>query len=60
MSTLSNMNISETSGPIATKFYMKHHLDGGKASLGFGLDRIGTLVSVATDSPHRVMMGKML
>ena len=31
-----------------------------KAALGFGLDRIGTLVSMATDSSHRVIMGKML
>ena len=36
MSTLSNMNISETNGSIATKFY----LGGGKAALGFGPDRI--------------------
>ena len=28
--------------------------------LGFGLDRIGTLVSMATDSSHRVKMGKIL
>ena len=32
----------------------------GKAALGFGPDRIGTLVSMATDSSHRVIMGKML
>ena len=54
------MNISETSGPIATKFYLKHHWVGGKAALGFGADRIRTLVSMATDSSHRVIMGKML
>ena len=91
------MNISETCGPIATKFYLKHHWGGGKA-LGFGLaflmfkvpvnnfsvmfrqsrrflgitstfggkyvlhkDQIGSeLVSIATDSSHRVIMGKML
>ena len=35
------------------------HWGGGKASLGFGPDRIGTLVSMATDSSHRVIMGKM-
>ena len=34
------MNISETSGPIATKFYQMHHWDWGKAALGFGPDRI--------------------
>ena len=33
---------------------------GGKAALGFGPDRIGTLVSMATDGSHRVIMGKML
>ena len=60
VSTLSNINISETSGPIATKFYLKHHWGGGKAALGFGPDRIGTLVSMAMDSSHRVIMGKML
>ena len=58
--TFSNMNISETSGPIATKFYLKHHWVGGKDALSFGPDRIRTLVSMATDSSHRVIMGKML
>ena len=33
-------------------------LGGGKAALGFGPDRIGTLVSMATDSSYRVIMGK--
>ena len=58
--TFSNMNISETSGPIATKFNLKHHVVGGKDALGFGPDRVRTLVSMATDSSHRVIMGKML
>ena len=58
-STLSNMNISATSRPIAAKFYLKHHLDGGKDALGFGQNRIGTLASMATGSPHRVIMGKI-
>ena len=58
-STLLNINISETSGPIATKFYLKHHWGGGKAALSFRPDRIGTLVSLATDSSHRVIMGKI-
>ena len=44
-STLSNMNISETSRQIATKFYLKHHWGGGKAALGFDADQIRTLVS---------------
>ena len=57
-STLSNMNISETSRPITTKFYLKHHWGRGKAALGFDADQIRTLVSMATDSSHRVIMGK--
>ena len=42
------------------KFYLNHHWGGGKVALGFGPDRIGTLVSMATDSSHRVIMGEML
>ena len=53
-------NISATSGPIVTKFYLNHHWGGGKAALGFGPEKIGTLVSMATDSSHRVIVGKML
>ena len=56
-----NSNISATSGPIVTKFYLNHHWGGGgKAALGFGPDRIGTLVSMATDSSPTVIMGEML
>ena len=58
VSTLSNINISETSGPIATKFYLRHHLGEGKAALGFWPDCNGTLASMATDSSHRVIMGE--
>ena len=58
--TFSNSNISATSWPIVTKFYLNHHWVGGNAALGFGPDRIGTLISMATDSYHRVIMGKML
>ena len=50
-STLSNMNISETSRPIIIKFHQKHYWGGGLAALGLGQDRIRTLVSMATDSP---------
>ena len=32
-------------------------LGWGKAALGFGPDQIGTPVSMATDSSHRVKMG---
>ena len=53
------MNISETSRSIAINFYLKHHWGGGKASVGFDPDQIRTLVSMATDSSHRVIMGKM-
>ena len=52
------MNISKTNGSITTKFYLKHHLGGGLAALGFGPDRVRTLVSVATESSHRVIMVK--
>ena len=52
------MNFSETSRPIAIKFYLKHHWGGGKTSVGFDRDRIKTLVSMATDSSHRVIMEK--
>ena len=53
VSTLSDINISETSWPIAIKFYLNHHWIGGKAALGFGADQCRTLVSMATDSFHR-------
>ena len=56
--TLSNMNISGTNGSIATKFYLKHHWGGGLAAYGFGPERIRTLVSMATESSHRVIMEK--
>ena len=52
------MNISENGWLMAIKFYMKHHWGGGKAALGFGADPIRTLVSMATDSSHSVIMGK--
>ena len=55
-----NLNISATSGPIVTKFYLKHHLGGERASIGFRPDRIGTLVFMATESSHRIIMGEML
>ena len=58
--TLSNMNISATSGPIVTRFYLKNHWGGGKVVLCFRPDQIGTLVSMATDSSHRVIMGENL
>ena len=50
--TLSDMNISKTRRPIIIKFHLKHHWGGGLAALGFGPDRIRTLVYMATDSSH--------
>ena len=45
--TLSNMNIFETSGSVVIKGYLKHQWGGEKPALGFGADRIRTLVSMA-------------
>ena len=53
------MNISATRWPIVSKFYLKHNWIEGKAALSFGPDRIITLVSMATDNSHRVIMDKM-
>ena len=39
-STISNMNISATSGPIATKFYLKHHWVGERLHLVLGQIRL--------------------
>ena len=55
-----SMNIFATSRSIATKFYLKHHWGEEKAALGFWPDQFVTLVSMTTDSPHRVIMGKIL
>ena len=52
-----NTNISETSWPIAIK-YLNHHWVGGKAAIGLGPAWIRTLVSMATNSFHRVIMAK--
>ena len=45
-------------GRSRIKFYLKHHWGGVKTSVGFDLDLIRTLVSMATVSPHRVTVGK--
>ena len=58
--TLSNMNISKTSCPIKIKFHLEHHWGRGLTAIGFGQDRIRTLVSMATDSSYRVIIGKIL
>ena len=54
------MNIFETSRPISIKFYLKRHWVGRKDALGFGPDRIRTVVSMAMDSSNRIIMGKNL
>ena len=54
-----NMNISDQ-WTDRYQILSEASLGWGNASLGFGLDRIGTLVSMATDSSHRVIMGKIL
>ena len=59
-STLSNIFISPTNGLITTKFYVMHHWGEGNAALGFVPDRIRALVSMATDSSHRVILGENL
>ena len=40
--------------------HLKHNWGGGKDALGFGPDRIRTLVSMATDNSHRDIMGDLL
>ena len=40
------------------KFYQKHNWGAGKAAIGFWPDWIKTLVSMAIDSSHRVIMEK--
>ena len=42
------------------KLHLGHHWGMGMTALGFGLDRIRTLVSMATDSSNRVIMGKIM
>ena len=47
-----------SNGRSRMKFNLKHHWGGGKASVGFDLDLIRTLVSMATVSSQRVTVGK--
>ena len=56
----SNINIFGTSRGMVIKFHLERHWGGGLAALGFGPDRIRALVSMATDSSHRVIMGEKL
>ena len=60
-SALSNMYILVTSRPIAIKLYQKHQHCGRELPvLDFVAERIRTLVSMATNSAYRVIMGEML
>ena len=53
------MNISATSGPITMKAYHKHQRDlWERLHYILGQIRSKTLVSMATDSFHRVIMEK--
>ena len=52
------MNIVETTGPIAIRVCLKQQCGWGKAALDFGADWFTTLASIATDSSHRIIMGK--
>ena len=45
-------------GRARMKFYLMHRWGGVKASVGFDLDLIRTLGSMATVSSHRVTVGK--
>ena len=58
--TLSNLNMSATSLLIVIKFYLEHHWGGGLSLIDFGPYPMRTLVSMATDSSHRVIMRKIL
>ena len=60
LSTLSNINISETSWPTKIKCNLEHYWGVGLTTIGFGPDRIRTRVSMATDSSHKFIMGKIL
>ena len=54
------MHISETSGPIAIQFNLKHKWDREKGAIYSKQDRTRTVVPTATDSSHRVIMGETL
>ena len=59
-STLSNMNMSETSWQIVIKFHLEHHWGREFAELAIGPDQIRSLVSMAIDSSHGFIMGENL
>ena len=44
--TLSNLNISETSGPIAIQFDLKYNWGGGKVALSFRVTMLKILLAL--------------
>ena len=58
LSAISKKNISEASVPFFIKFNANHYWDGGLNALGFGADCFKIVVSMVTDSSHRLTMGK--
>ena len=54
------MNITEISGQIAIKFYLKYYWSVGKARLGSMSNQIRTQISMATYSFHGVMIGTIV
>ena len=57
--TLSNMNISETSRLSQIKFHLEHQWGGGRLHEVLRPDLIRTLIYMATDSFHRLIMRKI-
>ena len=56
--TFSQIFFSETAWPIKAKFYVEHPWVGGTKVCVFYLDRIRTLVAMATYASHRLIMEK--
>ena len=57
---LSNMNISATSWPITTTFYLKHHWGGGKGCIRFWTRSDLNSGFYGSRYFHKVIMGKIL
>ena len=57
-STISKIFSSETAWPIKAKFYVEHPWVGGTKVCVFYIDRIRTLVAMATYASHRLIMEK--
>ena len=57
-STISKIFFSETAGPIVLILHIHHVQVGGKNNCVFCIDRIRTLVAMATYASHRLIMEK--